>query len=260
VPRSGSVTRHPRSVTLPGIGTIRVHDDTRKLRRLLAKHRGKILFATISQRAGRWWVSLNVEAADLHVTQQHSPRDEDDRGGWVGVGRGLAAFAVAATADGHESTRINNPPKALAAGMVRQRHLHQVSNELVKTHDRLAVEDLNVATGRPHLHLRMRTIHRPRHQRRDQPRRLGRTVSCPGPGPRSTRPGHQRPPRGRPDPRTSASETSPNDVGTEPRPPTRPDQPDAREGRCPHLNEVLRQALDSTQPRRRRRRGRVRWY
>lgn len=43
-----------RSVTLPGIGQLRVHDDTRKLRRLIAKSRGKILFATVSRRAGRW--------------------------------------------------------------------------------------------------------------------------------------------------------------------------------------------------------------
>ena len=56
----------PRSVTLPGIGQVAVFDDTRRLRRMLATDRAKILFATISQRAGRWWVSLNVQAADLH--------------------------------------------------------------------------------------------------------------------------------------------------------------------------------------------------
>ena len=60
-----------RSVTLPGIGQIGVHDDTRRLRRMLAKDRATILFATISQRGGRWWVSLNVQAADLHPAHQH---------------------------------------------------------------------------------------------------------------------------------------------------------------------------------------------
>ncbi len=43
-----------------------VHDDTRRLRRMLAKGRAKILFATVTHHGGRWWVSLNVEAADLH--------------------------------------------------------------------------------------------------------------------------------------------------------------------------------------------------
>src|SRR6266568_3712217 len=48
-----------RSVTLPRIGTVRVRQDTRRLRRMLAAGRAKILFATISQRAGRWWATLN---------------------------------------------------------------------------------------------------------------------------------------------------------------------------------------------------------
>ena len=39
---------HPRSITLPGIGQIGVRDGTRRLRRMLAKGRAKILFATIS--------------------------------------------------------------------------------------------------------------------------------------------------------------------------------------------------------------------
>lgn len=171
---------HPRSVTLPGVGAIGVHNDTRPLRRLLAKDRGKILFATVSQRAGRWWISLNVEAAILHPANQHRTRDMGDCTGWVGVDRGLSAFLVAATADGCEVARIDDPPRALLTGMPRQRRLakslsrkekgsknridaanrlgrhhhrvrnirahflHQVSNQLVKTHDRLVLEDLNV--------------------------------------------------------------------------------------------------------------------
>jgi hypothetical protein len=59
--RLGNHTR-PRSVTLPCIGAIGVHDDTRRLRRMLAKDRAKICFATVSHHSGRWWLSLNVEA------------------------------------------------------------------------------------------------------------------------------------------------------------------------------------------------------
>jgi putative transposase len=174
-------SNRPRSITLPGIGQIRVHNDTRRLRRMLAKGRAKVCFATITHRSGRWWVSLNVEAAELHPALQHPARHPEDRGGWVGVDRGLSAFLVAATADGGEVARIADAPKALAAGMRQQRHLakklsrakkgsvncrlaaaklgrhhyhvanvrrhflHRVSNELVKTHDRLAIEDLNVS-------------------------------------------------------------------------------------------------------------------
>ena len=177
--RVGDNTR-PRSVTLPGIGLIGVCDDTRRLRRMLTQGRAKILFATVSHHAGRWWISLNVEAADLHPHHQH-PTRPDDAGCWVGVDRGLSAFLVAATADGTEVARIDDAPRALATGMkhqqrlsktlsrkkkgsrnrkdaatrlgrhhhhvanVRRHFLHQVSGELVKTHDRIVIENLNVA-------------------------------------------------------------------------------------------------------------------
>ena len=170
----------PRSITLPGIGQIGVHDDTRPLRRMLTKNRAKVCFATITQRAGRWWVSVSVEAAELHRTHRHPLRPGSDRRGWVGIDRGLSAFLVAARADGGEVARITDAPKALARGLHRQRRLakslsrkqkgshnrrdaaaklgrhhrhianirrhflHQVSNALVKTHDRLVIENLNV--------------------------------------------------------------------------------------------------------------------
>lgn len=170
-----------RSLTLPGIGQIAVHDDTRRLRRMLATGRAKILFATVTQRVGQWWVALNAEAADLHPAHRHSPLDTADSDGWVGIDRGLSAFVVAATGDGAQVARIADAPKALAAGMARQRRLarslsrkkkgshnrrdataklarhhhrvanvrqhfaHQVSNQLVKTHNRLVIENLHVA-------------------------------------------------------------------------------------------------------------------
>jgi putative transposase len=181
-------------VTLPTIGTIPVHDDTRRLRRLLrpvahndpntgqsmVAPRARILFATISRHGSRWYVSLNVQASDFHAQRRHPPHPSDDRGGFVGVDRGLAAFAVAATADGTEVGRFQ-APKPLRRGMVglrrrsravsraqprsgnrakatrrlsrqhariantRRSFLHQVSSQLVKTHDRLCLEDLAVA-------------------------------------------------------------------------------------------------------------------
>jgi putative transposase len=113
----------PRSVTLPRIGTVRVHDDTRKLRRLLrpAEHlqpengrpvlapRTKILFATCSRHGNRWYVSLNVQAPDLHPQRRHRPRGDHDHGGWVGLDRGLVAFAVAARPMGPRSVASTRP-------------------------------------------------------------------------------------------------------------------------------------------------------
>jgi putative transposase len=110
-------------VTLPGIGVIPVHDDTRRLRRLLNKGRAKILFATINYRAGRWWVALNVEADDLHPACRHPMRGDGDSEGWIGIDRGLSAFAVAAADDGTEVFRTADSPKALATGFKQQKRL-----------------------------------------------------------------------------------------------------------------------------------------
>jgi putative transposase len=106
-----------------GPRVVRVHDHTRPLRRLLAKDRAKVRFATVSCQAGRWWVSLNVEAAELHSAHRQSARPSSDHGGWVGVDRGLSAFLVAASADGRQLERVDDPPRALARGIQRQRRL-----------------------------------------------------------------------------------------------------------------------------------------
>jgi putative transposase len=185
---------HPRSVTLPTIGTVRVHDDTRRLRRLLrpvmhtdlesgepvVRPRSKVLFATVSRHGARWYVSLNVQAPDFHPQRRHPPRAAADHGGFVGVDRGLAAFAVVATPSGAEVGRFESPKplqrnmvglrrqsrvvsraqggsrnRARAVRRLSRRHarianarrsfLHEVSIQLVKTHDRLCMEDLVVA-------------------------------------------------------------------------------------------------------------------
>lgn len=169
---------HPRSVRLPGIGTIRVREDTRRLRRMIARGRAKVLFATVSRGRVRWWVSLNVEAADLHPAKQHPAPPADQA--WVGVDLGLSTLAVAARSDGTEVDRIDEWPRVLASmsrrrrrlhravtrkqkgsknrrkaadrlgrfyfrtSEIRRRHAHEVSNRLVKTHGRLVVEHLNV--------------------------------------------------------------------------------------------------------------------
>jgi putative transposase len=185
---------HPRSVTLPRIGTVRVHDDTRRLRRLLrpvprddpgtgklvVAARARILFATCRRHGARWYISLNIQAPDFHPDRRHSSRSADDHGGFVGIDRGLSAFAVVATATRSEVGRFE-APKPLQHSMLRLRtrsraasrtqprssnhakairrlsreyarianmrwsFLHEVSSQLVKTHDRLCLEDLAVA-------------------------------------------------------------------------------------------------------------------
>jgi len=50
------------TVTLPRLGAIRTHESTRKLARRLEAARARILSATVSRTAQRWFVSFTVEA------------------------------------------------------------------------------------------------------------------------------------------------------------------------------------------------------
>ncbi|WP_454856662.1 RNA-guided endonuclease InsQ/TnpB family protein [Promicromonospora soli] len=188
---------HARLVTLPKIGILRVRECTRRLRRMIATGRARILSVTVSRGAGRWWISITVEAADLHLAARHTPRPpagapahidvgqadtqptQRDEKAWVGVDRGLHTLAVAGSSDGVEVLRLNNP-RALRRGLPRLRRLskavtrkkkgsknrkkavvrlsrqharirdrrrhvlHQVSNQLVKNHALLVLEDLNI--------------------------------------------------------------------------------------------------------------------
>lgn len=185
---------HPRSVTLPKIGAIRVHGDTRRLRRMLhpVRHfdpgtgeavtaaRARVLSATVTRRIDRWYVCLNIEAADYQPGRRHRHRSQDERRRFVGIDRGLAVFAVVADSDGVESCRFAAPRplarrqhrlrrrsrgfartqrgsrnRVKAAGLLAKEHnrvarirrsfLHEVSSRLAKTHSGLALEDLPVA-------------------------------------------------------------------------------------------------------------------
>jgi putative transposase len=184
----------PRSITLPKIGTLRVHDDTRRLRRMLRPvtrldprtgdvivgPRATILSATVKRRTDRWYVCLNVEASGYHPHRRHQQRSQDGERRFVGIDRGLTAFAVVADAIGNEICRFTAPKplarrhsrlrrrcralsrtqrgsrnRVKAARLLAREHhriadirrnfLHEVSSQLAKTHSGLAVEDLPVA-------------------------------------------------------------------------------------------------------------------
>ena len=54
---TGAIRVEPdrRHVTLPRVGTVRVHENTRRLQRLISKCRARILAATVSRRGPVWW-------------------------------------------------------------------------------------------------------------------------------------------------------------------------------------------------------------
>lgn len=156
---TGSIKVHPRSMSLPRIGCVRVKEPT-------AKFRGRILSATVGRDADRWFVSLTVEV------ERDDPQPVD--GPVAGIDLGLNSFAVLS-----DGTRLESPrplAKALprlrhrqrlhsrkqrgsrnrrksAAGLARQHRrircqrtdfLHKATTELAKTKSVIVVEDLSV--------------------------------------------------------------------------------------------------------------------
>jgi putative transposase len=177
----------PRSITLPVLGSIAVREDTRALRRLLRAGtngpRARVCQVTVALRSGRVVLYVTVDGPDRHPAR----RDQGSEQGFVGVDLGLTHAVVAARADGTEVTRLaplgplersltalrradrtaarrqkgsKNRRKAhdrlgvIHARVANQRKdfLHRSSSILVKTHDRLCLEDLaviNMVRNRP---------------------------------------------------------------------------------------------------------------
>jgi putative transposase len=90
-----------RHVTLPRLGTIRVHENTRKLQRRIAAGTARILSATIRLERGRWLVSFQVE---IEREAQQVARPEAA----VGIDLGIKTLAVMADSAG-EIRQVPNP-------------------------------------------------------------------------------------------------------------------------------------------------------
>lgn len=164
---TGSIGASETHVTLPRIGAVRLKehgylptsdDDVR------------VLSATVSEKAGRWFVSLQVEIE----SQDPPPAEEDDRP-IVGVDLGIKTLATCS-----DSTTFENP-KALGSKLrklkrlqrslsrkergsenrkkaakkvaklhwrisnVRRNALHEVTTWLIRNHSAVVIEDLNVS-------------------------------------------------------------------------------------------------------------------
>ncbi len=166
---TGSIRVTPRHVQLPRIGKVRTKERTDRLLRLLQEKKARILSATISREADRWFVSLTCEVERPDPIPR-VPQDDDV----VGVDLGLMSFLVLS-----DGTRIE-APKPLARGLrllrrrsrhlsrkqkgsrnhrkaslrlarlhrrirnIRRDFLHQVTTALAKTKSTIVVEDLHV--------------------------------------------------------------------------------------------------------------------
>ncbi len=164
-------------VTLPRLGRIKTHESTRRLARHLERGSGRILAATISRTADRWYVSLTCQVEhQLPVANGHTST--------VGVDVGVQHLAVLSTGEQVENPRPlaqvqrkrrrlqrhwqRQERQRIAAGRtrpsrrqqqtrrriakvearaawIRRDGLHKLTSRLVCEHGTVVVEQLNVA-------------------------------------------------------------------------------------------------------------------
>ncbi|MFQ2879685.1 IS607 family element RNA-guided endonuclease TnpB [Mycobacterium kansasii] len=163
-----------RHLRLPVIGAVRTHENTRRVERLIAKGRARVLAITVRRNGTRLDAGVRVL---VQRPQQPKVAQPDSR---VGVDVGVRRLATVADADGVVIERVENPrPLDAALGQlrhvsrarsrcvkgsrryrerttelsrlhrrvndVRTHHLHVLTTRLAKTHGRIVVEGLDAA-------------------------------------------------------------------------------------------------------------------
>jgi putative transposase len=173
---TGAIRVEPdrRHVTLPRIGTVRVHENTRRLQRLIAKGRARILAVTVSRQGTRLVATFRVL-----IQRPVRPRAAIP-GSRVGVDVGVRVLATVASSGGEVIERVPNPRPLETAlkelrrlsrersrrtrgsrgyletqqriarlqrrvACIRGHHLHTLTTRLAKTHGEIVVEGLDAA-------------------------------------------------------------------------------------------------------------------
>ena len=114
---TGAMRCAGRTVTLPKLGTIAMHESTRKLARLLEQDTGRILSATVSRTAQRWHVSFTVE------TERAVPARHSWPGSAVGVDLGVRTL-LTGTDDAGQIITVEGP-KALRSSLRKLRRANR---------------------------------------------------------------------------------------------------------------------------------------
>lgn len=110
-------------VTLPRVGTIRVHESTRRLARRIETGRARVLSATVGQDAGgRWHCAFSTVVA-VKQRPAHVPHPAEPVVG-VDVGVKADGLLVVATPGGREIDRVS-APKSLTRARGRLRVLQR---------------------------------------------------------------------------------------------------------------------------------------
>jgi putative transposase len=170
---TGAIRCAGSTVTLPRLGTVRTHESTRKLARRLASGTARILSATVSRSAQRWYCSFTVEV-DRAVPARHARP-----GSAIGVDLGVTTLLTGADNTGnvitiggpralrtslrklrrasraHSRTAKGGANRRKAAAKLARVHarvanvradaLHKATIALARRYETIVCEDLNVA-------------------------------------------------------------------------------------------------------------------
>ena len=158
----------PRHVTLPRIGRLRTSESTTKLLRRVTSGSARILRATVSREADRWFVSFTC-VVERPIAADNGREDT------VGVDLGVHALAALSTGDlvpgarplRHAQRRLRRLHRTISrrrkgsarrrhavarlarahrrVANVRRHHTHVLTTRLAKNHGCLVIEDLNVS-------------------------------------------------------------------------------------------------------------------
>jgi putative transposase len=161
-------------VTLPRVGTVRTWENTRRLERLLAKGRARILAVTVARKGTRLTAAFRV------LVQRPQQAGVTGPGSRVGVDVGVRLLATVANSRGELIDRVPNPRPLEAAlkelrhlcrersrrtrgsrryaethkkitrlqrrvADIRGHHVHVLTSRLAKTHGEIVVEGLDAA-------------------------------------------------------------------------------------------------------------------
>lgn len=160
------------SVTLPKLGTIATHESTEKLARKLHDGSARILSATVSRTAQRWFVSFTVEVEGDTAERHARPGSVvgidlgvkalltgvDDRGRMIEVAGPKALRAnlrrLRRSSRAHSRKRDGSAGKRKSAARLARIHarvanvradaLHNATTDLSRRYETVDVEDLNV--------------------------------------------------------------------------------------------------------------------
>ena len=107
------------SVTLPRIGTIKTHENTRGLQRKIAKGTARIIRATISRGFNYWHVSFTV------YEKKHIPETHAHSGSVVGVDMGVGDHVIVAANPHGDEVMRRGLPTTISDHEKRIRHLQR---------------------------------------------------------------------------------------------------------------------------------------